>query len=436
MKAMLLIFLSTVILFLSLNVFIKNFFIFIVITEIILTAMTFLITEALQVPTFFIKKIIYNKAENKINQLKSAKVIGITGSYGKSSTKEFLYNILSKKYKVLKTSGNNNTEIGIAQTVINKLKPEHEIFIVEMGAYRKGEIELICNIVKPKIGIITGINEQHLALFGSLKNLLSAEGGGELEQALPDDGILVVNGDNKYCISLYKKSNKNKKVYSLNNKIINSDIWSDSITVHRDYISFLAVDKSGEMAHFDVKVLGKHNVQNLLGAILIAKQLGMSFHEISEACKMILPENAGMVLKQGRHGIDVIDSSYSANPDGVFADLDYLSTFENKKVVVMPCLIELGEKSSLIHEEIGRKIAQICDLAIITSKDKFKEIEKGFNEEREKNPPSHKASAGRSILLCENSEEIYSAVTLFCKSEDAVLLEGRVPKQLINLLSE
>ena len=150
--------------------------------------------------------------------------------------------------------------------------------------------------------------------------------------------------------------------------------------MHKDYISFIAIDKNKEMAHFKVKVLGKQNVQNLLGAILIAKELGMSFGEISEACKNISQEQAGMVLKQGKHGIDIIDSSYSANPDGVFADLDYFSIFKGKKVIVMPCLIELGEKSSEIHEKIGRKIAEICDLAIITSKDKFKELKKGAME--------------------------------------------------------
>ncbi|MCX6722443.1 MAG: UDP-N-acetylmuramoyl-tripeptide--D-alanyl-D-alanine ligase [Candidatus Staskawiczbacteria bacterium] len=424
-KAIFLVFLSIVISMYCAFIFIFNFFIFIVFAEIFLSLATFLIVEIMQAPTFFIKRIIYKKAKDKIENHKNLTVVAINGSYGKSSTKEFIYTILSKKYKVLKTSGNINTEIGVAQTILNDLKPEHQIFIVEMGAYRKGEIKLMCEISHPKIGIVTGINEQHIALFGSFKNLLLAEGGGELAETLPKDGILIVNGDNKYCLGLYKKFNGIKKIYSLSNKLINSDIWADEITVHKDYISFVSIDRTKEMMHFNAKVLGKHNIQNLLGAILIAKELGMNFGEISEACRDILEEQGGMVLKQGKHGIDVIDSSYSANPDGVFADLDYLSILEGKKVVVMPCLIELGEKSSEIHKKIGRKIASICDLAIITTEDKFNEIKKSAMEN---------GMMEKNILLCDNPQEIYLAATLFCKSGDTVLLEGRVPKGLLDLL--
>ena len=371
---------------------------------------------------------ILKKAGKKLEKIKSLSnltVIAVTGSYGKTSTKEFLSKMLSKKFKVLSTKEHQNSEIGIAKCILEDLKPSHQIFIAEVGAYNKGKVKEVCSFLKPKIGVVTGVNEQHLALFGSLKNLLSAEGGEELAEALPKNGILVVNGDNKYCLNLYKKFNGNKKIYSLSNKVIDSDIWSDSITVQKGRISFLAIDKTGELMHFDVKVLGKQNVQNLLGAILIAKELGMNFGEISEACKNISEEQAGMTLKHGKHGIDIVDSSYSANPDGVFADLDYFSIFVNKKVIVMPCLIELGKKSSEIHEKIGRKIGEVCDLAIITSKDRFKELKQGAVEA---------GMDGKNVLLCDNSQDIYSIITLFCKSGDAVLLEGRIPAELINLL--
>jgi UDP-N-acetylmuramoyl-tripeptide--D-alanyl-D-alanine ligase len=377
---------------------------------------------------------VLRKAGDKIKTIKALsglKVVAITGSYGKTSTKEFLTTILSKKYKVLSTKEHQNSEIGVAKCILEDLKPRPgrgypEIFIAEVGAYNKGKVKEVCEMLQPKIGIVTGVNEQHMALFGSLENLLSAEGGEELADALRGDGLLIVNGDNKYCLSLYKKFSGNKKFYSLSNKIINSDVWADGVTVHRDYISFVAVDKSGEVAHFNVRVLGGQNVQNLLGAILTAKTLGMSFGEIAEACEDLKPEQAGMVLKSGKHGVDIIDSSYSSNPDGVFADLNYLKVFGGKKVIVMSCLIELGEKSAEIHEKIGRKIAEVCNLAIITSRDKFNEIEGGFNDGKKH---------GARILLCDKVEDIYSAVTLFCKTGDAVLLEGRVPGELIKLLT-
>jgi UDP-N-acetylmuramoyl-tripeptide--D-alanyl-D-alanine ligase len=363
----------------------------------------------------------------EIKALSGLKTIAITGSYGKTSTKEFLATILSRKFKILKTKEHQNSEIGVANCILEDLKPSHQIFIAEVGAYNKGKVKEVCSMIKPKIGIVTGVNEQHLALFGSLNNLLSAEGGGELVEALPNDGTLVVNGDNKYCLALYKKTAKPKKIYSLSNKVIGADIWSDSVEVSRDSISFMAINKSGEMMHFGVKVLGKQNVQNLLGAILVAKELGMNFGEIAEACQSIQQKDAGMTLKTGKHGLDIIDSSYSSNSDGVFADLAYLSVFKGKKVIIMPCLIELGVKSAEIHEKIGKKIAEVCDLAIITSKDKFEEIKKGAIEA---------GMEEKNIVFSDNPQNIYSMATLFCKSEDAILLEGRVPAGLSKLLTQ
>lgn len=389
---------------------------------------------------FFVlaRKIILFRAGKKMDNIKSVsplKVIAITGSYGKTSTKEFLTTILSKKYKVLSTSQHQNSEMGVAQCILNNLGISHQVFIAEVGAYNKGKVKEVCTILKPDIGIVTGVNEQHLSLFGSLENLLSAEGGRELASFVENDGLLVVNGDNKYCLDLAKRfsagggsahdANGRMKIYSEGNKTLNSDIWSDDITVHKNFISFVAIDKSGELAHFNVKVLGEHNVQNLLGAIIVAKELGMDFGEISEACNDIKQEQGGMVLKKDSNGINIINSSYSANPDGVLADLNYLNGFEQKKVIVMPSLIELGKKSAEIHKKIGNKIGQICDKAIITSKDKFAELKNGAKEA---------GMEDSRILFSDNPDDIYSMITLFCKAGDAVLLEGRVHGELIKLL--
>jgi len=380
-----------------------------------------------------IRNSIIKKAVHKMQKMKSGSsnltVVGITGSYGKTSTKEFLAVILSKKFKVLKTEHHQNSEIAVANCILNDLNPEHQIFIAEVGAYNKGKVKEVCSMIQPKIGVVTGVNEQHLSLFGSMENLLSAEGGRELVKSLSADGFLVVNGDNKYCLDLYKKTDNlqsgRKKIYTINKNIIDSDLWAEDIEAATNSVSFMAIDKNKHMAHFDLNILGKQNVQNFLAAILVATELGMSLQEISEACKNIKPYQAGMVLKEGKYGINIIDSSYSANPDGVLADLDYISIFSQKKVIIMPCLIELGKSSERIHEKIGRKIGKICDMAIITSRDKFEEIKKGATEAGMKQ---------KNIMFCENPDDIYSIVTLFCTAGDAVLLEGRVPVKIINLL--
>ena len=154
----------------------------------------------------FQKKRIIKKAMAKMRTLKKIKVIGITGSYGKTSTKEFLDVILSEKYRVIKTTGNNNTNIGVAKTVLNKVNDNYDYFICEMGAYKIGEIEEICGIVKPEIGILTGINEQHLDLFGSIENTVKAKF--ELIEALSKKGVAILNRDNKYI----KSAIKNRKL--------------------------------------------------------------------------------------------------------------------------------------------------------------------------------------------------------------------------------
>lgn len=404
--------------------------IYLLIFDILIPVVVLIVVYLFQPFFVLVRNINSAKAQKKVKDIKvenKLKVIAITGSYGKTSTKEFLATILSKKFKVAKTKDHQNGEMGIANFVLNDLNKDHQIFVVEMGSYTKNGIKLLCNIVGPEIGIVAGVNEQHLSLFKSLDNLLSAEGGRELAEFLPKSGLLVLNGDNKYCLDLYKKTNNDieKRVYTLSKININSDIWTEDITVTENSISFIAIDKSGQLAHFKVNVLGKQNIQNLLAAILVATKLGMTFEEIVEACRDIEEIQAGMIRKNGKYGIKIIDSSYSANPDGVLADLDYLEVFKNKKVIIMPCLIELGKKSIQIHTEIGRKIGKVCDLAIITSKERFEDIKKGAKEQGMKE---------KDILLCDNPEEIYSMVTLLCKAGDAVLLEGRVPKALGKML--
>lgn len=403
----------------------QTFFVWVLLFDILTPLFVSLVVLVLQ-PFFVVaRNNILKKAKRKMENFDNLTVIGITGSYGKTSTKEFLTTILSKKFNVLSTKEHQNSEIGIAKCILDNLTDKHEIFVVEMGAYKKGGISLLCDIVKPKIGVVTGVNEQHLATFGSMDNLISAEGGKELAESLPRNGLIVLNGDNKYCLNLYKRVRDRKRIYTLKKGKIDSDIWTEDIVLRKNSVSFIAMSRGKEMVHFNVNVSGKQNIQNILGAVLVAKELGMSLEEISKACENIKPEQAGIALKEGIHGINIIDSSYSSNPDGVMADLDYLGIFGGRKVIVMPCLIELGKKSAEVHGQIGKKIAEVCDMAIITTKDKFEDIKSG-------------AIMGGmlpdKIKLSDNPKEIFHIITTFCKEGDAILLEGRAPSELIKSL--
>jgi len=363
-------------------------------------------------------------AKRKREKLKDLLVIGITGSYGKTSTKEFLYRILSKKFRVLKTSERQNSEIGISQCILNELTPEYDIFIVEMGAYGRRGIKLLCNIVKPHVGILTGINEQHLALFGSQKNIIRTKY--ELIESLPKDGLAIFNGSDKYCLELYDKTEKPKRIFTSQPRVlgIEPDVWAENIIVQKEFVFFRGCDKDG-CDNFKAYLSGSHFVSNLLGAICVATELGMKKEEISQSVLDIDAPRRTMNIFKGLNDLIIIDDSYSANPQGVIAALDYLKIYDGKKLIVMPCLIELGLASREIHKSIGRKIGEICDAAIITTRDYFQEIREGAVEKGLKN---------EEILFSENPSEILNTIQTFFYSGDAILFAGRVPQKIIDNL--
>lgn len=382
-----------------------------------------------QLPTIILRAhFILAKAKKKRVGHKNLIAIGITGSYGKTSTKEFLAAILSQKYNVLKTKEHQNSEAGISQCILKELEDKHQVFVAEMGAYGPGGIGLLADIVKPKIGVLTGINEQHLALFGSQDNIIYTKY--ELIKNLPKDGLAVFNGDNSYCLELYNKTKIPKKIYRTRKSFLGADleadIWAEDIKVAKEYVSFKAKSKKGEEADFIVNVLGIQNIPNILASIVVAQELGMDLAEISKAAEKIGQEQGPMKIIKAKNDPYVIDSSYSANPQGVIADLNYLKIWPSKKAVIMPCLIELGKMSKKAHQKIGRKIAEVCDLAIITTKERFKEIKEGalaFGMKEE------------NIVFIEKPDEIIERITVFSSPGDVVLLEGRAPEKVIKFLT-
>ncbi len=410
--------------FTNTHLLVLNLLIFDVLTPFIVSGII-LITQPLAV---LMRNTIIKKAKIRRAQFKNLIAIGITGSYGKTATKEFLFEILSEKLKVFKTKEHQNSEIGISQCILEGLRKDYEVFIAEMGAYNRGGIKLLCDIVKPKIGILTGINEQHLATFGSLENI--KKGKYELIESLPKDGMAIFNGNNKYCEDLYFKTNISKRIsYSQFpegiKENISYDVWAEDVKIEKECITFKIFSKDGDSAYFKVNLLGAQNIENILLAVCCAKELGMSLKEISKACEKIKQTQGGMKLFKTRGDINIIDATYSANPNGVISHLEYLKIWEGKKIIVMPCLIELGKASKEVHKRIGEKIAKVCDLAIIVAKECFSIIQKSS---------TLKGMKKENILFLEDPREIVGKIKEFCKPGDIVLLEGRIPKEITAFL--
>lgn len=372
-------------------------------TPLIVTILVWLVKPLVAI----VKKRTFSKAARRREELDELMVISITGSYGKTSTKEFLAEILSKKFEVVKTPEHVNTEIGVAQTILERVKDKHEIFVAEVGAYQKGEIKHTCSYLKPHIGILTGINEQHLATFGSQRNII--EGKYQLIEALPEDGLAVFNGYNSYCKELYNKTDDPKRMVGPN-----GNLKAENIEIGKNSVSFKVVSQE-EKAQFELDLLGKAPIQNFLLATEVARELGLSLKEIAEIIKEKEFEGAKS-LKQGDY--NVVDSTYSGNPNSVIAHLDYLKTWDGKKIIIMPSLIELGDAAPEVHKRIGKKIAEVCDLAVFTTGDYFDEVrqvalENGMNNNQ--------------ISLIKNPKQAFERVERFDGEEDIILLESRVP---------
>jgi len=370
---------------------------------VLIPAIVILIIAIFQLPIIIAKFFIFKMAAARVAENKDLIIIGITGSYGKTSTKEFLAQILEKKFEVIKTPKNINTEIGIAKFILQNLIPAlslerrggKEVFIVEMGAYKKGEIKRICDIVKPKIGIITGINEQHLSLFGSFQNIIDTKY--ELIEGLPEDGFALFNGENEYCLEMAEKWKGDKVIYKTSPQ---PSPWKGE----------------GKIS------LPKHYLLNLAGAVEIARYLGMGEEEIKQATEQIKLTDRMIKTFIGKNRALIIDDSYSANPSGVLAGLDYLAEQKQaRKIIIMPCLIELGSAAKEIHQKIGQKINAVCDLAIITTKDYFDII---------------KAEVGDKAILAAAPEKAIELVKDKLNSDVAVLVEGRVAEFVLSFLQK
>ncbi len=375
----------------------------------------------LQPITVFARNKIIKKATEKRKKLENLLTIGITGSFGKSSVKEFLKTILSESFFVAATEKNKNSEMGVSEAILETLNEKHEIFICEMGAYSRGGIKLLAKIAAPKIGILTGIGNQHLATFGSQQNIIKTKF--ELIDALPEEGLAVLNWDANLIRDNFKED-KNTIRYGVDTK---EDVWAENIEVDKQQVSFKAVFKTGESLLIKANLIGKQNIANLLGALAVAKRLGMENEEILRGVSKIKSSQGGLDLIKHNKGFYVINASYSMNVAGVLAHLDYFKVWNQKKIFVMPCLIELGKTAKQSHYELGKKIGEICDTLIVVSADYFNYLKKGAIEVGMKS---------ENIFLLTKPEDQYQKIIKTAKSGDAVFLEGRVSDYLIKKLFE
>ncbi len=334
-----------------------------------------------------LKLIKIQQAKNVLSHYPDLLIVGIAGSYGKTTMKEAISTVLSQKYSVLKTPENINTPLGIAELIIKKLTSTTEVLVVEMGEYKRGDITDICSLVKPQIGVITGINEAHLERMGTLDNTIATLF--ELAQNTDTNGLLVLNKDDNRVNKYYKK-----------------------YVAHQQVILYSSLDetelKSGLLGRYATGVL--HAVEG------VARHLGLDFTQIQKGAAAIKPLPHRLELIEGARGVTVIDDSYNGNPDGVREAIYVLSTYEKRrKVYVTPGLVETGSKTAEIHKEIGRKLSSVADVVVLIKNSATPYIAEGLRE---------KGYSNENIKWYISSEQAHADMGNIIQPNDVVLFQN------------
>ena len=323
----------------------------------------------------------YHKAKKKLNSFNDLKVIGITGSYGKTSSKNILNDILSSKYITRATPKNYNTPYGLMMTINNYLDKFDEILIAEMGAYVPGRIKKLCDFVHPKYGILTIIGEAHLETFKTKENICKTKF--ELIESLPSDGIAVLNKDDEYQVN-YPLKNKVKVIWiGVDNH--EADVYATNIKCGSFGMSFDCIYDKDKKVLLKTKLLGKHNIYNILAGVALGLEMGIDIQDIKSSVASLRATEHRLELKKVGD-IYMLDDAYNSNPIGASSAIDVLNMMHGTKVVVTPGMVELGKLEKEKNYEFGKKIATVADYCLLVGEKKTKVIyngliENGFNED-------------------------------------------------------
>ncbi len=360
----------------------------------------------------------WRDAAARLEDMPDLTVIGITGSYGKTTTKHYLHRILSEQFDTLMTPGSYNTTLGVVRTVREMLKPYHQVFIVEMGAKQLGDIKEICDLVHPHYAIITAVGPQHLESFKTIENVQSTKF--ELADALPADGLVALNDDFEKIADRPVDNTR-----SLRYAVKNAD-GADIAYSARD-IEYTPTGTSfdvlchadGSRLHLTTRLVGECNISNILGAVVIARTLGVPDEKIRRAVEKIEQVEHRLSIKRIPGGLTIIDDAFNSNPVGSAMALDVLGAMTGgKRVLVTPGMIELGQQQYELNFRFGELAAAACDLAVVVGRYNREAISEGL---RKGGMPEEDI---RTVDTFADAQAVLAAET---RGGDIVLYENDLP---------
>lgn len=359
-----------------------------------------------------INKGFYNEAKKILEAMPNLRIIGVTGSYGKTSTKHYLYRILSEKYNVLMTPGSYNTPMGVIRTVREMMKPYYDVFIVEMGAKQLGDIKEICDLVCPTIGIVTAVGEQHLESFKSIENVQRTKF--ELVDALPADGLAVVNNDFEY-IANRTVNNVPVKRYAL---APGTDYHVEDVEYGEVETRFAVVGE-GRRIELATKLVGDCNLSNLMASVIVALHLDVPEKSIRYGVSQIEQVEHRLNMKRTPGGLSIIDDAFNSNPDGARMALDVLARIKTgKRIVITPGMIELGDKQVEYNKRLGVQMASAADYVMVVGTYNRDAILSGLAEG---GMPEEKIFVADSFAIAQ------ARLVQIARAGDVVLYENDLP---------
>lgn len=344
-------------------------------------------------------------------------VVAVTGSVGKTSTKDIIASVLSEKYKVLKTEGNQNNDIGLPFTIL-KLK-DHTAAVIEMGMNHFGEISLLTKIVKPTIGVITNIGTSHIGNLGSRENIMKAKL--EILEGMDENGTLVINNDNDLLSTL---ENLKCTIIRFGIDSENSDYKAESINLEESGSDFY-VNRNKENIYIEVPVGGKHFVYNGLCATAVGLKLGLSVEQIKNGISNFCLTAKRMEIKKIKNNVTIINDTYNASYDSMKAVLEYIASISaDRRIAVLGDMLELGEYSKDLHEKVGEEVAKNKIDILVTVGENAKFIANKAKEQ-----------GVESIYICNSCDEATEVLNKIIKANDTIVFKASNAMKLGDIIT-
>lgn len=358
------------------------------------------------------------KAQDKLAKRTDLIVVGVTGSYGKTSVKNIIACILAEKYRVCVSPFSYNTPLGLTKTILENLEDTDDIFIAEMGARYVGDIATLCKMINPTIGVVTGIGNQHLATFETEENLVKAKS--ELTDYVTNrNGTMIYNVDSPLAKQMYTSAECEKIEVGLKTK---GDVRVKDFECTPQGSKFTLVMENKEYKNVKTKLLGEHNVSNILTAVCVALKLGLTHEQILQGISKVIPTAHRLSLMPSTNALVVIDDAYNGSVEGYKSALNVLSKFKENKVIITPGLVELGKEQFNCNFEFGRAMAKVADYVIITGIVNYDAISTGLEF---CNFPANK------IIRAGSLDQAVSMLASITNPGDVVLFENDLPDNYV-----